>query len=185
VAHGWGAQAGVDRCGQDRCGQVWAGQVWTGVWRTGVAHGCGARGARGARGAQVWRGQVQGCSLYAGAARMQVRGWGVGGQGCTIRHTTGTVWRMTYGMLFESYGAHTGLVRWGNPLEMIVCRMAYGSCGVWCNAASSTLSTHVLWTQRILKTDNMLFRHYNILPRRCQHPKADDCGACNCTVHCG
>jgi hypothetical protein len=47
-------------------------------------------------------------------------------QRCTIRHTTGTVWRVSYG----SYGAHTGLIRWGNPLEMVVWRMSYGPYGV-------------------------------------------------------
>jgi hypothetical protein len=48
-------------------------------------------------------------------------------QGYTIRHTTGTVWRMSYGP-YGSYGAHEGLIRWGNPLEMIVCYMAYAAC---------------------------------------------------------
>jgi hypothetical protein len=59
--------------------------------------------------------RVEGATILAGAGLPATRAH----QGCTIRHMTGTVWRMSYG----SYGAHAGFIRWGNPLEMTVDRM--------------------------------------------------------------
>jgi hypothetical protein len=65
------------------------------------------------------------------------------GLGCTIRHTTGTVWRMSYG----SYGAHTGLIRWEIPLRSYgVCRMdrvAYDATLAFCALPNSIVCPSV------------------------------------------
>jgi hypothetical protein len=84
----------------------------------------------------LWRGSHHACCTAA-----------------ALHRAAGILWRMSYGL----YGAHTGLIRWCNPLEMmIVCRMSYGSydatlhcrCTTAHSTTSATCSTRASSTRR-------------------------------------